>query len=79
MTTPLTARRAVEIAHEYGFRARDVRLELVEARKMDGYVGRSGPRSAESLFQGWVADLAAEERAQRHAVRYHERLTNEWE
>lgn len=73
-TDALTARRAIEIAHEYGFRARYIRQELVEARKMDGYVstgtdGITRTYYAESLFRGWLADMAHEAHCESRAAR----------
>lgn len=70
----LTARRAIEIAHEYGFRAHDIRTDLIEARKMHGYVstGTDGVTriyTAEYLFRGWMADYAYEARCESRAAR----------
>jgi hypothetical protein len=74
--TSLTAREALQIAAYYGFSVGDawekslIRDSIIQAREAEGYRRPDGSfKSARSYFDGYMADTAAEHRADSLAAR----------
>lgn len=67
-------RRAVEVAHSMGLRARNIcRDSLAQARELDGKpytntYGKSGFYNAETLFRGYMRDIEHERACESRAA-----------